>query len=1105
VLAIILGLAMPVFAAGGPGGSALAASRQITDCSTEAGIAAAFAAGGSWTFACSTAAAGIPITTPLTLSSSTLSITVPTGQAVTLNGGGREIIDVSGGSLTLDGLTLTDGGSTVLPAVAQSGAASSVVLQQVTLTDSQGPSAGAPITVAGAGDTLQLQNSSFSNNQGDAGGVVFVQSGDTLDVVDSTFAHNRADMPSGTNGATDAGGAIFSLGSLAVSGSTFTDNQAIPNTEYPDAYDAGGAIYDSGTATISGSSFMQNEAVSGGAIYAGSFLDPTAGLTVTASTFFGNSATYNASPSALQTPPDQGGAIYSADAITLVNSTLDQNSAGSSASSGFGGGGGGLYIGSNLYLEGGARVAPGQPASSDIVDNVTFASNTSSSGAGTGDNLVDASPLQLVILNTILSDPKPLGGNCSAATPVGTVGHDLQVGDTSCSTELPPVTAPTEGWVTGNPDLGPLTSQGGPTETMALLPGSAAIGAGAAAVCTSAPVNGVDQRGEPRTATNCDIGAYQTEPVPHLASVSSSGSSVIDYGAPGSTLHLLGQNFLAPGSATPYGTIHMTQGTTTSIVTPSTEANGAATVGLPGAFSTGTVSVAVYNPTLGVLTDTLPFYLPARVTVAANPARVLVQTGSSVVSGAVYDANGQAMAQQTVDLSVGAGTLGHTVVTTNAVGGYSTSYLAPATPQQVAVTARVAGTPLQATTTITVGAVPPGHLTVAANPSQVVAQTGTSDVFGAVYNADNQPMAKQTVDLSVGAGALGHTVVTTNAAGGYSTSYLAPAPPQQVTVTARVPGTALQATTIINVVAAPSVSITVPPPPPPCGVTTLSGDGQLQESAASQVTPPGLAPDQVAASCVFTLSGPPPLHAETLTLPFRPSDLGGLAPQRISVFRLRSDGLWTFLPTTVNAAADTASTFVRGPDKVVVLADVQRFADVPADYWARLSIDTAAGAQLVDGFPPPFHGLFQPNGSITRAQAVKMVVVAAQLLPVGGSTPFADVTAADWFYPYVAPGYHAGIVLGETPTTFGPNAPVTREAFAAMLARAFHLTGTTHLTFSDAGQISSWALPSVQAVVAAGYFNGFPGNTFQPLAPLTRAQASQVMAAVIASMAPPAE
>ena len=58
-------------------------------------------------------------------------------------------------------------------------------------------------------------------------------------------------------------------------------------------------------------------------------------------------------------------------------------------------------------------------------------------------------------------------------------------------------------------DLGltPLGDYGGPTQTMALLPGSAAIGAGIA-------VSGVttDQRGFPLDSPNPDIGAFQSQP-----------------------------------------------------------------------------------------------------------------------------------------------------------------------------------------------------------------------------------------------------------------------------------------------------------------------------------------------------------------------------------------------------------------------------------------------------------------------------------------------------------------------------------------------------------------------------------------------------------------
>ncbi len=57
----------------------------------------------------------------------------------------------------------------------------------------------------------------------------------------------------------------------------------------------------------------------------------------------------------------------------------------------------------------------------------------------------------------------------------------------------------------GNPLVSPLGDYGGPTPTMALLPGSPAIGGGTS---TGAPA--LDQRGEPR-AGHVDIGAFQSQ------------------------------------------------------------------------------------------------------------------------------------------------------------------------------------------------------------------------------------------------------------------------------------------------------------------------------------------------------------------------------------------------------------------------------------------------------------------------------------------------------------------------------------------------------------------------------------------------------------------
>jgi uncharacterized repeat protein (TIGR01451 family) len=65
-----------------------------------------------------------------------------------------------------------------------------------------------------------------------------------------------------------------------------------------------------------------------------------------------------------------------------------------------------------------------------------------------------------------------------------------------------------------DPLLGPLQNNGGDTPTQALLAGSPAIDAGDPAGCTGQ--NGVlltsDQRGAPRPASGCDIGAYELAP-----------------------------------------------------------------------------------------------------------------------------------------------------------------------------------------------------------------------------------------------------------------------------------------------------------------------------------------------------------------------------------------------------------------------------------------------------------------------------------------------------------------------------------------------------------------------------------------------------------------
>ena len=77
---------------------------------------------------------------------------------------------------------------------------------------------------------------------------------------------------------------------------------------------------------------------------------------------------------------------------------------------------------------------------------------------------------RLTLKNTIVAN-SPAGGNCCGTITDG--GGNLSYPDTTCP------------GINADPILGPLQNNGGPTETMALGPGSAAIDAGIDAICAA--------------------------------------------------------------------------------------------------------------------------------------------------------------------------------------------------------------------------------------------------------------------------------------------------------------------------------------------------------------------------------------------------------------------------------------------------------------------------------------------------------------------------------------------------------------------------------------------------------------------------------------------
>ena len=159
-------------------------------------------------------------------------------------------------------------------------------------------------------------------------------------------------------------------------------------------------------------------------------------------------------------------------------------------------------VGGGIYNQGGPLTVWNSTISNNSGtgihnDNVlTVISSTISDNTGNGIHQGGT----LHITNTILS------GNSGDCVNFGTLqsnGGNL-VQDGTCAIT---------GALSGDPMLGPLANNGGPTKTRALLPGSPAIDAGDDAFCTPAPVAGIDQRGVARPqGTHCDLGAYEWFP-----------------------------------------------------------------------------------------------------------------------------------------------------------------------------------------------------------------------------------------------------------------------------------------------------------------------------------------------------------------------------------------------------------------------------------------------------------------------------------------------------------------------------------------------------------------------------------------------------------------
>jgi hypothetical protein len=457
-----------------------------------------------------------------------LTITGPGASSLTVSGNNASrVFDISNSAtVTIAGLTIANGSvtghdDTGTPLTSYGGggilneAGSTLTLNQDTLSNNKATAIfGATVDVFGGGllneGKTTVTSCTFSGNEatgggghsffgGSVGGAIDNFGGATLTVTNSSFTTNQA-LGAGS-GNFGIGGAIENNAGLnnaaastaTISNCTFTGNVASGSAG---VFGNGGALDNEGVGanmTVSNSTFTDNQSVgvNGGSLANGlggaimNYYNCT--LTVTSSLFDSNEALSHGSGSS-----GSGGAIANdggdASTATVTATITNCTFVGNMASA--------IGIASSAY--GGALINNGSHGLMIVNDSTLVANSAATTGgiAADGGGIAAGGGSSVTLNNTIVANSRfghdlfLISGNDNSFTG----NHDL-IGD---GFYLGGLSSPLQ----GNP-LASLGDHGGPTQTMALLPGSPAINTG-----DPAQLGQPDQRGVVRSG-GVNIGAYQ--------------------------------------------------------------------------------------------------------------------------------------------------------------------------------------------------------------------------------------------------------------------------------------------------------------------------------------------------------------------------------------------------------------------------------------------------------------------------------------------------------------------------------------------------------------------------------------------------------------------
>ncbi len=176
------------------------------------------------------------------------------------------------------------------------------------------------------------------------------------------------------------------------------------------------------------------------------------------------------------------------------------------------------------------------------------------------------------------------------------------------------------------------------------------------------------------------------------------------------------------------------------------------------------------------------------------------------------------------------------------------------------------------------------------------------------------------------------------------------------------------------------------------------------------------------------------------------------------------------------------------------------FRDFDKSAWYAEAVSAAVDNGLLYGKSST---IIDPNGDMTRAEMAAIINRSFGCYKATDISQYKDVSKSKWYYNDIALAVQMGTYNGRSASAMMPDAPITRQEAMTVVARALELdyaayADTDLSKFTDAKNLSAWALPYIRAMVGAGYIRG-RGKILAPQDNITRAEFAQIFANIIQS------